>query len=279
MSGGLIINGLRVAYGRRQVIDNLWAPPLLPGSVTAVLGPNGSGKSTLLRALAGLTPAEGAVGLDGESLSRAGLAERARRIVYLPQSLPAAVHLRVIESLLAARHASPHQGGATRGALSTDGTLAECEALLERLGIGALAMRHLDELSGGQAQLAGLAQALIRQPRVLLLDEPLSALDLNHQFHVMSLIGEETRRHGMVTLVVLHDLAIAMRHADRVLVMQNGTLRADGAPAVALTPSLLAAVYGVQARVERCSRGLPLVIVDGLSVPHGAAAPAPAPVA
>jgi iron complex transport system ATP-binding protein len=275
MSEGLIINGLRVAYGRRTVIENLWTPALLPGTVTAVLGPNGSGKSTLLRALAGLTPSTGAVSLDGRTLSHAGLAERARRLVYLPQSLPAAVHLRVIESLLAARHASPHRaaGEGASASVALDerdvredrDPLAACEALLDRLGIGALAMRHLDELSGGQAQLAGLAQALIRRPRVLLLDEPLSALDLNHQFHVMSLIAEETRRRGIVTLVVLHDLSIAMRHADRVLVMQQGNVRADGAPEEALSASLLAAVYGVQARVERCSRGLPVVIVDGLT--------------
>ena len=270
MSEGLIINGLRVAYGRRTVIENLWAPALLPGTVTAVLGPNGSGKSTLLRALAGLTKSDGAVSLDGHSLSHAGLAERARGLVYLPQSLPAAVHLRVIESLLAARHASPHR--ASDEPEDRD-PLAACEALLDRLGIGALAMRHLDELSGGQAQLAGLAQALIRRPRVLLLDEPLSALDLNHQFHVMSLIAEETRRRGIVTLVVLHDLAIALRHAQRVLVMRQGTLRADGPPEQALTPSLLAAVYGVQARVERCSRGLPVVIVDGLMGDAPRAAP------
>ena len=261
---GLHIDALRVAYGRRTVIERLGAAPLRPGTVTAVLGPNGSGKSTLLRALAGLTPATGTVSLDGQSLSRAGLAERARRIVYLPQSLPAAVHLRVIESLLAARHASPHRADTAAAGLGTDATLAECEALLERLGIAALAMRHLDELSGGQAQLAGLAQALIRQPRVLLLDEPLSALDLNHQFHVMSLIGEETRRHRMVTLVVLHDLSLALRHADRVLVLKDGALLADGPPHAAITPELLARVYGVQARVETCSRGTPQVIVDGL---------------
>ncbi len=126
-------------------------------------------------------------------------------------------------------------------------------------------MRHLDELSGGQSQLAGLAQALIREPRVLLLDEPLSALDLNHQFHVMQLVREQTRRHGMTTLVVLHDLGAALRHADRVIVLKQGQLLADGPPAQAITPALLAHVYGVQARVEPCSQGLPQVIVDGLT--------------
>lgn len=140
----------------------------------------------------------------------------------------------------------------------------QCAAVLQQLGIDHLAMRHLDELSGGQAQLAGLAQALVRQPQVLMLDEPLSALDLNHQFHVMALVGEQTRRSGMVTLVVLHDLGLALRHADRVLVLQNGELQADGLPSDAINPELLARVYGVQARVELCSRGIPQVMVDGL---------------
>ena len=97
-----------------------------------------------------------------------------------------------------------------------------------------------------------------------MLDEPLSALDLNHQFHVMALVGEQTRRSGMVTLVVLHDLGLALRHADRVLVLQNGELQADGLPSDAINPELLARVYGVQARVEPCSRGIPQVMVDGL---------------
>lgn len=264
MSAGLHIERLGVAYGRRRVIDGLSVAALQPGTVTAVLGPNGSGKSTLLRALAGLVRAEGRVSLEGQALERASLAERARRIVYLPQALPAAVHLRVVESLLAARNASPHDARTGDGLRAHD-AVQEGAVLLERLGIDHLAMRHLDELSGGQAQLAGLAQALIRQPRVLLLDEPLSALDLNHQFHVMSLVREETVRHQMVTLVVLHDLGIALRHADRVLVLRDGQLLADGPPALAIDPALLARVYGVQARVEPCSRGVPQVIVDGLS--------------
>lgn len=261
---GLSVEQLSVAYGRRTIIDTLSIPELQPGTVTVILGPNGSGKSTLLRALAGLNKARGDVRLQGQSLANAGLAERARRIVYLPQALPAAVHLRVIESLLAARKASPHLPYSNEGPAHQD-VVEQSAQLLDQLGIGHLAMRHLDELSGGQSQLAGLAQALIRQPRVLLLDEPLSALDLNHQFHVMSLVGEETRRHNMVTLVVLHDLAIAMRHADRVLVLKDGQLLADGPPHTAITPDLLARVYGVKARVESCSRGTPQVIVDGLA--------------
>ena len=127
-----------------------------------------------------------------------------------------------------------------------------------------LALHYLDALSGGQKQLVGLAQALIRRPRVLLLDEPLSALDLNYQFHVMQLLRQETRRHGLISVIVLHDLNAALQHADRAVLIHQGRLAGAGAPADVITPQALAAVYGVQGRVESCSRGLRQVLIDGL---------------
>ena len=140
----------------------------------------------------------------------------------------------------------------------------EVMALLRQLGIAHLAMSYLDQLSGGQKQLVGLAQSLIRQPRLLLLDEPLSALDLNYQFHVMDLVRRETRRRNIVTLVVVHDINIALRHADHVLMLKAGQLLGDGTPATVITPETLAAVYGVRGRIEPCSQGVRQVIIDGL---------------
>ena len=140
----------------------------------------------------------------------------------------------------------------------------EVMALLRQLGIAHLAMSYLDQLSGGQKQLVGLAQSLIRQPRLLLLDEPLSALDLNYQFHVMDLVRRETRRRNIVTLVVVHDINIALRHADHVLMLKAGQLLGDGTPAAVITPETLAAVYGVRGRIEPCSQGVRQVIIDGL---------------
>jgi iron complex transport system ATP-binding protein len=255
----LKIRQLAVAYGRREVIADLSVQGLLPGTVTALLGPNGSGKSTLLKALAGMvrTP-RGSVSLDGEELMRASLEQRARRLVYLPQSLPAAVHLRVFESVLVAGNAGAP--GSTHGRPD----VTQVYALLQRLGIAHLAMRFLDELSGGQKQLVGLAQALIRKPRLLLLDEPLSALDLNYQFHVMDLLRQETVQHDLVTVIVLHDVNIALRHTDHALLIRDGRLRADGAPGSVITPAALAAIYGVRGRIEACSKGMPQVIIDGL---------------
>lgn len=253
----LAVNGLTAGYGREDVLHGLTIPALEAGEVTALLGPNGSGKSTLLKALAGLVRARaGSAALGGQDLIRQSFGERARRVVYLPQSLPAAVHLRVFESVLVAAKAS--------GGEASSADPQAIERLLERLGIAHLALHYLDALSGGQKQLVGLAQALVRHPRVLLLDEPLSALDLNYQFHVMRLLRQETREHGLISLTVLHDLNAALQHADRAIMIQGGRLYAAGVPADVITPASLAAVYGVQGRVETCSRGLRQVLIDGL---------------
>jgi iron complex transport system ATP-binding protein len=253
----LRLTRLTAGYGKRDVITDLTLPPLRPGEIVALLGPNGCGKSTLLKALAGILPLHGgAVLLGADDLARMDMAERARRVAYLPQEFPAAVHLRVLESILVAAHA--------HGGLRQRADPGAADTLLKRLDIAGLAMRFLDELSGGQRQLAGLAQALVRNPRVLLLDEPLSALDLSHQLTVMALLRRETEMRRLITVVVLHDLNVALRHADRVVMLHDGRVAADGAPMEAVDPPALARVYGVRARVERCSQGIAHVMVDGL---------------
>ena len=256
----LEVSRLCVAYRRQVIIPDLSLAPIAPGRLVALLGPNGSGKSTLLKALAGLLrPRSGSIRLAGTELTRIGFEERAQHVVYLPQSLPAAVHLRVMESVLVAARASARAANAGRA------TVDAVMALLERLGIAQLAMHYLDQLSGGQKQLVGLAQALIRRPALLLLAEPLSALDLNYQFHVMDLLQQETPHHDLVTLVVLHDLNMALRHSDGCVLVRGGELLRQGSPATAITSAALASCYGVAARIERCSRGIPQVLVDGLS--------------
>ena len=258
----LEINELKVAYHRRTIIESLSLAPVAGGQLVSLLGPNGTGKSTLLKAIAGLLPPrQGQVMLAGTDLASLPLAERARRVVYLPQSLPASVHLRVMESVLVAARASALADEARHA------TLDAVLALLRRLGIEHLAMRYLDELSGGQKQLVGIAQALIRRPRLLLLDEPLSALDMNYQFHVMDLLRQQTHEHGLVTLIVLHDLNIALRHSDGCVLIRQGELLGQGRPEQVVTADALARAYGVRARIERCSQGTPQVLVDGLCEP------------
>ena len=223
------------------------------GCVTVLLGPNGCGKSTLLRALAGLSKAQGEMMLGGKNLSALSLAERAANVVVLPQALPQGVHLHVLESIHVAQRAL--------GKRDDEQVLA----ILEQLGIAHLALHFLDQLSGGQRQLVGLAQSLIRRPELLLLDEPLSALDLNYQFHVMNLVRRETRLRNMVTVVVVHDINIALRHCEHVLMLKAGKRVASGEPEKVITTESLAEVYNVQARVERCSQGRAQVVLDGVT--------------
>lgn len=136
-------------------------------------------------------------------------------------------------------------------------------AALERIGIGSLALTPLDHLSGGERQMASLAQAVVREPALLLLDEPTSALDLRHQLVVMRLI-DQLAHEGRIIVVVLHDLNLAMRWASRIVVLDHGAAAAVGTPAEAITPDVLARVYGVRARLERVEGGRPQVVVDGL---------------
>ncbi|TCW15316.1 iron complex transport system ATP-binding protein [Raoultella sp. BIGb0138] len=254
---GLALTRFSAGYPKRQVIRDLTVPHLPCGQITALLGPNGSGKSTLMRAMAGLGPSTGELSLAGENLLALPFARRAEKVVYLPQTLPAGVHLHVLESIIVAQRAA--------GGFMRPDKQAEVMSLLRQLGIEHLALSYLDQLSGGQKQLVGLAQSLIRQPALLLLDEPLSALDLNYQFHVMDLVRRETRSRNIITLVVVHDINIALRHADHVLMLKEGQLLADGAPSQVITPEILAAVYGVRGRIEPCSQGIMQVIIDGLA--------------
>ncbi|MGN5373314.1 ABC transporter ATP-binding protein [Sphingomonas hankookensis] len=231
------------------------------GTLTSLVGPNGAGKTSLLRALAGLVPSTGRITLDDVAIDRLSLRDRARHIAYMPQTLPQGVALSVLETVVAALLASP---AAT--AVDTEADAARI-ALMQLDAIGALdlAGRRLDELSGGQRQLASLAQALVRSPAILLLDEPTSALDLRHQHEVTMVARDYARRSGAIVIAVLHDLQAAARVSDRLVAVDGGAIAADGPPRDALTPALIEQVWRVHARVEHCSRGMLQVMVDGLA--------------
>jgi len=253
MSEGLILKDAAVRFGAREVLKGFTLAPLKPGEVTVLAGPNGAGKSTLLKGIARLAPVAGEMVLDGEALSSMPAPQRARKIGFMPQTLPSAASLSVLECVIAALRA----GGAHHGPDAAEKAMA----VLTRLGISHLALEALEKLSGGQRQMVSLAQATVRDPRLLLLDEPTSALDLARQVRLLS----EVRRiasEGRIVLAVLHDLALAARWADRIAVLHQGRLYAEGPPAEVVTPAMLAEVYGVEARVERCSKGALTVLID-----------------
>jgi iron complex transport system ATP-binding protein len=258
----LRVESLSTGYPKRPVIRDMTLPPIRSGEITALVGPNAAGKSTLLRALAGLLPARGQALLGGRSTLQLSAQARAELIGFMPQSVPQAAGLTVLEGLLSALHVA---------SASRDGPFVDqAIEVLAQVGITDLALQPLYGLSGGQRQLASLAQAIVRRPRLLLLDEPTSALDLRHQFEVMSMVRHYVRQ-GRIAVVVLHDLSFAARWADNIVVMEKGNLVCAGSPEVALTPQMLASVYGVECKVARGDRGYLQVVVDGLTAPQSQA--------
>ncbi len=258
--GDLVISRLDAGYHHRPVISGVTVPAIAAGSVVALVGPNAAGKSTLLKAIAGLVPAQGQVGLAGTDLATLSTRERLRRVGYLPQALPQPTSLLAYEIWQSALRAGrPEWSGAQREA-----AIAHA---VQDLGLGDLALRRMDELSGGQRQMVGLAQAVLRAPQLLLLDEPTSALDLRWQLTVLSTLRRHADATRTLCIVAMHDLNLAARFCHRMLVLHHGRLQAAGAPGDILTPGLLRQVYGVQARVERCSQGQLMVLADTATPP------------
>ena len=243
--------------GARRVLRGLSCQDMHAGELVAVVGPNGAGKSTLLRCIAGFVSSEAeCLEVASVDLRPLKIAKRSALLRYLPQAAPGSMHLSVYECLQVAFHAQPTPPG-------LDGNQRLTE-VAEKLGLSALLNHPVDELSGGQRQLVWLTQALLHQPQVLLLDEPLAALDPNHQHHVMRLLLHLVREQKLLVLVVLHDLNMALRYADQVLVLREGKVISQAGAAQALTPAVLAEAFQVEARLEFCKRGTPLIIIDDL---------------
>lgn len=226
---------LTLQRGGRAVVRDVTAA-LLPGQITAIVGPNGAGKSSLLLGLAGLmSPAGGDAMLDGAALAARHPRDRARAIGYLPQSPEIAWDV-ATEALV------------TLGRLPWgDRGEAEVAAALAALDCQDLRHRPVSQLSGGERARVLLARVLAGSPRWILADEPLAALDLAHQLRLITHL-KACAGAGQGVVVVLHDLAHAMNHADRVLVLKDGALIADGPPQTALAPEMIAQGWDVTAR-------------------------------
>lgn len=251
----LTIQSMNVGYRNRPVISDICLPDIAPGSLVAVVGSNAVGKSTLLKSLAGLLKYTGNVNFDAQPMVAMTQSQRMKTIGYLPQTLPQATTLVAYELVYSAcRAACP--------LLSKSEVDERIETVFARLGIRDFALRKMQEMSGGQRQMVGLAQVLVRQPQLLLLDEPTSALDLHWQLNVLQAIKEETSVRQAIAFVASHDLNLSLRFCDQVLILARGGVLAMGQPEQALTPERLQTAYGVQGRVERCSKGYPIVLAD-----------------
>jgi len=221
--------------------------------VTAVIGPNAAGKSTLLKCLSGILKPEGSILLDGKDLKEYKSDELLQAVSYLPQDSASNAALTVFEAVLLGRLNS-------LGWTVTDEDLSLTLDALEKLGIEGLAKRPLNELSGGQKQMVSIAQSIIRKPGVLLMDEPTNSLDLQHQLELFDVIRTITEDNNMTTVVALHDLNLAARYADNIILLNCGKIEAMGSPGSVITEDMIRTVYGVNARVTIDNEGIPQII-------------------
>jgi iron complex transport system ATP-binding protein len=242
-----------MARGKSLILQDVTLS-LEAGKFYAVIGPNGSGKSSLIKSISGHYPLQtGQIRHADLELSNQRLNEWQQRIGYMPQDIHLDVELSAVEVVLLGRlhHLSNR---------IDDRLLNEALDALQTVGLLHLANRSAATLSGGQRQMVLFAQLLMRDSQVLLLDEPVSALDLKHQVALLDILHDQTNQRNSVTLTVLHDLNLAVQYADELLVIKQGRLFARGKPADILDAQLIEAVYGIRADVSLGNDGLPRIV-------------------
>ena len=252
----LHVRDLTVSYGAATIIDGL-VLDVPRGGVTTIVGPNGCGKSTLLRAVAGLIPRErGEVVLDGRNTAEMKRREIARTLAVLPQTPVAPDGLTVRDLVGRGRH--PHQTWLRQ---TSGNDRAMVDEVMELTQVAEFAERPLERLSGGQRQRAWIAMVLAQDTPLVLLDEPTTYLDLSHSVELLALIRRLADDMGRTVVMVLHDLNLAARFSDQLVVMKSGEVQAAGTPAEVVSEQLLADVFSLPAVVaEDPVAGGPLIV-------------------
>ena len=239
----LAARGVSVGYGARSVIDGLDVV-IPPGVITTIIGPNGCGKSTLLRTLSRLLrPTSGTVVLDGEDIAALRTRDVAKKLGLLPQAPVAPEGLTVSDLVARGRH--PHQSWLRQWS-SDDADVVR--RALAMTGVADLADRPVDSLSGGQRQRVWISMTLAQGTDLLLLDEPTTYLDLAHAVDVLDLV-DDLHESGRTVVMVLHDLNLATRYSDNLVVMREGAILAQGHPREVITADLLHEAFGLRAKV------------------------------
>ncbi len=244
------VRGIDFSYGSRQVLDGM-SFGVKADDVVSVLGPNGVGKTTLIKCINKvLTPDAGSVFIEGSDLHRMSKKDIAKNIGYVAQRSETS-KTTVFDSVLLGR--KPHfQWDVTEKDMRLAGRV------LRLLGLDGLALKYVDEISGGEYQLVQIARVLVQQPKLILLDEPTSSLDLANQHMIMHLVRNIVKKNHIAAIMVIHDLNLAIRHSDKFVLMKDGMVYSAGGHEV-ITPENIKVVYNIEAYVESV-RGIPVVI-------------------
>jgi iron complex transport system ATP-binding protein len=248
----LTINKLSFSYSGHDVLKEIELS-VGAGELLSIVGPNGSGKSTFLKCINRiLKPKQNTVLIDGKDVGSLDLKELSKIVGYVPQSSTSTFPFTVFDVVLMGRKPYIHWNIGEHD----NEIVAE---MLDFLGIGHLAMRHFDELSGGEQQKVIIARALAQQPKLLILDEPTSSLDIKHQLEILCMLRSLTHSKERSVIVSMHDLNLASRFSDRMLMVKKGCVYAVGTPSEVITEQNIEAVYGIKASVSTSAVGKPQI--------------------
>ena len=247
----ITIKDLTFSYNSHKILDDLNVV-VENSEVLSLVGPNGSGKTTLIKCIDRILKPRGSILLDGLELERMSRQEVARQIGYVPQSSSTPLATTVFDTVLMGRR--PHIGWRV-----TDSDLDKVAEVLEKLHLEDLAMRDFAQLSGGQKQKVLIARALAQEPAVLLLDEPTSNLDMRHQLEVMEIVRDLVHEKKIAAVMAIHDLNLASRFSDKLVMLKNGQVYAAGEPKALLNEENIGKVYGIEAMVMN-ALGRPYIV-------------------
>ena len=247
----ITIKNLTFSYNSHKILDDL-SIVIENSEILSLVGPNGSGKTTLIKCIDRILKPKGSILLDGQELEKMSRQEVARQIGYVPQSSSTPLATTVFDTVLMGRR--PHISWRV-----TDFDLDKVAEVLERLHLEDLAMRDFSQLSGGQKQKVLIARALAQEPTVLLLDEPTSNLDMLHQLEVMETVSSLVKEKNISAVMAIHDLNLASRFSDKLIMLKNGKVYASGEPKVLLNEDNISQVYGIKAMVMN-AMGRPYIV-------------------
>jgi len=242
MAVKIVVRDITVSYGSIRALDGV-SVELESGKITSIVGPNGAGKTTLLRCINGIVrPSAGVVFLDGMDIRKIKQIKLARRMGHVPQLPPLHLPLTVFETVALGRR--PYVSW-----VLSKKDIRTVEEAMKAVGIEHLSDRYFDELSGGERQKVLIAMALAQEPEVLLLDEPTSNLDIRHQLEILNLIRRLAREKNLTVVMAIHDLNLASRFSDIMIMLKDGRIFAIGSPREVLTPENIREVYGVEVTI------------------------------